>query len=60
MNKLVSVIIVNWNGMEHLNECLSSLSKQTYKNFEVIFVDNGSIDFNLKFNLKRRFPHIDE
>lgn len=41
---MASVIIVNWNGKELLKECLSSLKNQTYKNFEVIVVDNGSTD----------------
>ncbi len=40
----VSIIIVNWNGKEFLPACLDSLKKITYKNFEVILVDNGSTD----------------
>jgi len=40
----VSVIIVNWNGRELLEECLRSLSAQTFRDFEVILVDNGSSD----------------
>ena len=41
---LVSVIIVNYNGKPHLEKCLESLMKIDYKNFEVILVDNNSID----------------
>jgi GT2 family glycosyltransferase len=41
---LVSVIIVNWNGEEFLRDCLSALGNQTFRDFEVIFVDNGSAD----------------
>ena len=41
---LVSVIIVNFNGIEHLPDLLSSIFRQDYINFEVIFVDNNSED----------------
>jgi GT2 family glycosyltransferase len=40
----VSVIIVNWNGREFLGECLDSVLAQTFEDFEVIVVDNGSSD----------------
>jgi GT2 family glycosyltransferase len=40
----VSVIIVNFNGEKLLDDCLLSLKAQTYRDFEVIFVDNGSSD----------------
>jgi len=46
---LVSVIILNWNGKQYLKECLLSLKKQTYKNFEVILVDNGSTDGSVDY-----------
>jgi len=38
----VSIIILNWNGLEDTIECLESLKKITYPNYEVIVVDNGS------------------
>ena len=41
---LVSIIVVNWNGMEYIDECLASLEKQTWGNKEFILVDNGSHD----------------
>ena len=40
----VSVIIANWNGAGVLGECLDSLRRQTFTDFEVILVDNGSTD----------------
>ena len=40
----VSIILVSWNSSLHLPCCLTSLSTQTYHNFEVIIVDNGSTD----------------
>ncbi len=42
MTPKVSVIILNWNGLKDTIECLESLKKITYPNYEVIVVDNGS------------------
>jgi len=55
--KSISVIIVNWNGIQHLEECLLSLSKQTTKDFEIILVDNGSTDGSANF-VEKRFPYV--
>jgi len=38
----VSIIILNWNGLKDTIECLESLKKITYPNYEVILVDNSS------------------
>jgi GT2 family glycosyltransferase len=37
-------LILNWNGLKDTIECLESLKKITYPNYEVIVVDNGSDD----------------
>src|SRR3989344_2256511 len=57
MRVLVSIIIVNWNARENLQECLSALFKISYKNYEVILVDNGSKDDSVKF-VKSNYPDI--
>ncbi|MEN8904955.1 MAG: glycosyltransferase family 2 protein [Clostridiales bacterium] len=54
---LVSIIIVNWNGKKYLETCLKSLYDQKYKNFEIIFVDNNSIDDSINY-VKTNFPDI--
>ncbi|MBI4446789.1 MAG: glycosyltransferase family 2 protein [Acidobacteria bacterium] len=41
---LVSVVVVNYNRAQLLKECLESLQKQTYRDIELIIVDNGSTD----------------
>jgi hypothetical protein len=46
---LVSVIIVNWNGGNVFRDCLLSLSKINYPNWELIVVDNGSTDSSLDY-----------
>ena len=46
-NPLVSVIILNYNGRDYLGNCLDSVLKSQYANFEVILVDNASTDRSL-------------
>jgi hypothetical protein len=43
----VSVVIPNWNGEAHLPRCLASLRRQSFQDFELILVDNGSVDDSL-------------
>ena len=57
MNPLASVIILNLNGKRFLKDCFESLKRQTYQNFEVILVDNGSTDNSVKF-IKSNFPEV--
>lgn len=38
----VSIIILNWNGLKNTIDCLESLKKTKYPNYEIIVVDNGS------------------
>jgi GT2 family glycosyltransferase len=40
----ISVVVVNWNRREYLRGCLESLARQSYRNFEIVVVDNGSRD----------------
>jgi GT2 family glycosyltransferase len=40
----VSVIVVNWNGRDLLDECLNSIIAQTFRPREIVVVDNGSSD----------------
>ncbi len=54
---LVSAIIVNWNGKKWLKECLGSLNGQTYKDFEIVLVDNGSTDDSVKYVIKN-YPKV--
>jgi GT2 family glycosyltransferase len=55
--KLASIIIVNYNGKKFLSDCLSSVLNQSYKNYEVILVDNASVDGSVNF-VKKNFPSV--
>lgn len=57
MAKKASVILVNYNGMSHLDACISSVLKQSYTDFEVIFVDNNSSDGSLEY-ARSKFPDL--
>jgi hypothetical protein len=56
-SSLISVIVVNFNGERHLGDCLESLSAQTFRDFEVIVVDNGSTDGSLNL-IRKGFPWV--
>ena len=43
-NPLVSVVLINYNGSSDTIECVNSLSQVSYKNLQVIVVDNASTD----------------
>lgn len=47
INPLISVIVPVYNSEKFLNKCIESLINQTYKNIELIFVNDGSTDNSL-------------
>lgn len=52
----VTVLIVNWNGEQFLERCLTALLAQTVTPYEIILVDNASTDGSLE--IARRFPSV--
>ncbi len=53
----VSIAIPTWNGKHHLELCLPSLRKQTFQDFEVIIIDNGSTDGTVEW-LQAEYPEM--
>jgi GT2 family glycosyltransferase len=54
---LVTVIIVYWNGASVIDRCLNSLFAQTFQDFEVLVVDNGSTE-NTLTDVNLRWPRV--
>jgi N-acetylglucosaminyl-diphospho-decaprenol L-rhamnosyltransferase len=52
-----SVIVVNWNGRQHLQACLDAVASQQGVDFETLVVDNGSTDGSAEF-VRARFPAV--
>jgi GT2 family glycosyltransferase len=57
MTPLISVVVVNFNGKTFLDDCLSALAHQTFRDFEVILVDNGSSDGSADY-VRERYPFV--
>lgn len=57
MDKLVSVIIPVYNAEKYLNKCVFSVIEQSYRNIEIILVNDGSTDSSSK--ICRHFESID-
>lgn len=54
---LITVIIANWNGRQYLPACLKALSQQSFTDFEVLVVDNGSTDGSVD-SLQDDWPNV--
>ncbi|NMC14337.1 MAG: glycosyltransferase family 2 protein [Chloroflexi bacterium] len=52
------IVILNWNQLKDTTECIESIQKQTYKDFHVVLVDNGSSDNSIPV-IREKFPWIE-
>lgn len=53
----VTIVILNWNNAEDTLRCLASVEQLTYPNYEVIVVDNGSVDDSVS-QLHTAYPGV--
>jgi GT2 family glycosyltransferase len=51
----VSIIVLNWNGERYLGRCLDAIAAQTFRDFEVLVLDNASTDGSVE-DLTDRWP----
>ena len=56
--KLVSIIIPVYNAEKYLGYCLNSVTSQTYRNLEIILINDGSSDCSLE--ICENYAAIDE
>ena len=49
LKPLVSIVILNYNGVKYLQEFLPTVLATQYENFEVVVADNGSKDNSVSF-----------
>lgn len=57
MSKKVSIVLVNYNGKEYLNDLLESIEAQDYEDVDVVLVDNGSTDDSVAW-LKENYAKL--
>lgn len=57
MPPLVTLVILNWNGRRYLQTCLDAVFHQTFQDFEVLLVDNGSTDDSVPF-IRATYPQV--
>ena len=57
MEDLITVIVLIYNRDKYLHECIESIINQTYKNLEIILVDDGSSDRSL--NICKYYERLD-
>jgi GT2 family glycosyltransferase len=55
--KKLAIVIINWNSFDLTSDTLVSLSSTSYKNYDIIVVDNFSTD-NSAAQLEKDFPSI--
>ncbi len=48
MKPLISVVILNWNGEDFIGKCIDSVRNSSYRNLEIIVVDNASNDRSIE------------
>jgi GT2 family glycosyltransferase len=53
----VTVVVPNWNGLDHLRECLAALREQTFCDFITVLVDNGSTDGSVSL-VRSEYPEV--
>ena len=60
MNTLISVIVPVYNTEKYLERCVKSLIQQTYRNIEIILVNDGSMDksFEICKKLQEKYKNI--
>ncbi len=51
-----SIHLVTWNGQKYIEECLNSILEQTFKDYFLLVIDNGSVDQTVKIMENQFLP----
>lgn len=54
---MIDIVIPNWNGKRFLDICLASIRAQSFRDWRVFLVDNGSTDASVDF-VREHFPEV--
>ena len=57
MGSKISIIIPVYNKEDYLSECIDSIINQSYKNLEIIIIDDGSTDRSVE--IIKRYESLD-
>ena len=53
----ISIIVPNWNGIKFIGMCLDSLARSDFHSYEVIVIDNGSVDGSREM-IEEKYPRV--
>ena len=51
------MLVLNYNGINHLDDCFRSLEKINYPNYEIVLIDNASTDGSVEY-VQKNFPWV--
>ena len=54
---IISVIVLYWNSIKYLTSCLDHLNLQSFRDFEIILIDNGSTDNGIR-EIEQLYPKL--
>jgi len=55
---IVSILVISWNSAPYLPGCLNAIAAQTFREFETILVDNGSMDGGVVSDLEEKYVRL--
>jgi glycosyltransferase involved in cell wall biosynthesis len=56
---MISILIPIFNGIEYINESITSVLEQTYNNWEIIIAVNGHPENSFVFNIAKEYENLD-
>jgi len=54
---MVAIMVINYNGLRWLSQCLSSVVKTKYPSYKIYLIDNGSVDRSVEY-VHEKYPSV--